>query len=92
MRGPGHFGPRGSCHFVPAGSCCAMVRRSYTGLIRADVKIAEAKALYLSLREWKNDLRPFSPEYVAVDETLAQLNCMAEAVTGEPLARMKPHA
>jgi hypothetical protein len=68
-----------------------MVRRSYTGMIRAEAKMAEAKALFESLKAWLPDLRPFSPEYVAVDAALTQLNRMAETVTGEPLARMKPH-
>jgi hypothetical protein len=68
-----------------------MVRRSYTGMIRADAKMTEPKALFESLKAWLPDLRPFSREYVAVDDTLAQLNRSGEVVTGEPLARTLPH-
>ena len=64
-----------------------MVRRAYTGMIRAPEKVAEAADLYGSLKAWKNDLKPFSREYLAVDAALGALSTLAVEIGGGPLGQ-----
>jgi hypothetical protein len=62
-----------------------MVRRAYTGMIHVRQKMDAARSLHRDLALWRNDLRPFSPEYGAVCEALKSLEAMAQRLTGEPL-------
>lgn len=56
-------------------------------MIHAPAKVAEAAALFESLKAWRIDLRPFSPEYLAVDAALGALSTLAVGIGGEPLGQ-----